>query len=194
MFAALFGAVMSSLDSMLNSASTIFTVDIYGRHLARRTLKPKEAVRIGRIATAAFIVFACLLAPYLAEMGGIYEYMQRVWNFIWPGILAVFLLGLVLPRAPAVGAVITLIITPVCYGGFMIYLERSWQSQAFLNAASGAFLVGCAVMVVSTRCCPLPQPRTLPKAGVVDLEVHPDAKALGAVVIALTVALYIIFW
>ena len=70
MFAALFGAVMSSLDSMLNSASTIFTLDIYSRHVVKKELEPRRAVRIGRIATGVFVVIGCLLAPQLASVGG----------------------------------------------------------------------------------------------------------------------------
>jgi len=194
MFAALFGAVMSTLDSMLNSASTIFTIDIYGRHLARRKLSPKAEVRIGRIVTAVFLVFACLLAPELAQMGGIYEYMQRVWNFIWPGILAVFLLGLVLPKAPPGGAVVALLISPAVYGGLMLYMEWRWQSHAFLNAAAGACIVACAVIVVANRFWPLAEARRLPERHVVALKPHPAAKLYGAVIIALTVTLYILFW
>jgi len=194
MFAALFGAVMSTLDSMLNSASTIFTIDIYGRHIARREMGPKPAVRIGRLATAAFMILACLLAPELANMGGIYEYMQRVWNFIWPGILAVFLLGMLLPRAPSIAATTALVISPVLYGGFMWVLYAVWDSQAYLNAAAGAFIVSCLIMLVYTKWRPLAQPRVLPDAGVVDTTVYAGAKMLGALIVGLTVALYVVFW
>ena len=69
MFAALFGAVMSSLDSMLNSASTIFTMDLYKRHF-RPDADAKQTVKVGRIATAVLVVVACLVAPLPASFGG----------------------------------------------------------------------------------------------------------------------------
>lgn len=194
MFAALFGAVMSSLDSMLNSASTIFTIDIYARHLVRRKLQPKEAVRTGRIAATAFVFFACLLAPSLAQMGGIYEYMQRVWNFIWPGILAAFLLGILIPRAPSAGASLALILSPAVYGLLTIALDRYWNSQAYLNAAAGAFVAACAIIWVYAKRRPLRQARHLPESNMVELTPDPGARLLGAATIVLTLALYAVFW
>ena len=76
----------------------------------------------------------------------------------------------------------------------MIGLDRFWGSHAYLNAAAGAFIVACGAIVFYTKRCPLQQPRSLPDAGVVDLEVYPGAKLFGAVVAALTLALYVVFW
>lgn len=194
MFAALFGAVMSSLDSMLNSASTIFTIDIYGRHIAKKKLKAKTSVRIGRTATAVFVVIGCVLAPQLASVGGIYEYMQLVWNFIWPGILAVFLIGMLSPKAPPKAATIALLISPAIYGGLLVGLDVFFDSQAYLNAAGGAFVLSCLVLLVGARLAPLAEPRVLPDSGAVDLEPAPAAKWAGAVVVMLTISLYIVFW
>lgn len=194
MFAALFGAVMSSLDSMLNSASTIFTIDIYSRHIAKRDLEAKQAVRIGRVATGVFVLFACLLAPQLANLGGIYEYMQRVWNFIFPGILTVFLMGILLPRAPSISATTALIISPIIYGVTMWIQAVVFNSGAYLNAATVSFLLSCALMFWFARYRPLPAPRPLPEKRVVDLAPQPGALLAGLTIIALTVALYIYFW
>lgn len=194
MFAALFGAVMSSLDSMLNSASTIFTLDIYERHVVKEKLEARRAILIGRIATGVFVVIGCLLAPQLSAVGGIYEYMQRVWNFIWPGILAVFLVGMALPRAPARAATVALLISPVAYGLFTVMLDVLYGSQAYLNAAAGAFLLACLVVVAGARFAPLPEARLLPDSGEIDLEPAPSAKWAGGVVVLLTIGLYAVFW
>ena len=194
MFAALFGAVMSSLDSMLNSASTIFTLDIYSRHVVKQELGPRRAIRIGRIATGVFVVIGCLLAPQLASVGGIYEYMQRVWNFIWPGILAVFLMGMVLPRAPQRAATVALLIGPPAYGLLTVVLDVFFDSQAYLNAAAGAFVLSSLAMVVGSRVHPLEEARPLPQSDAVDLEPAPSARWAGAVVVILTVGLYVVFW
>lgn len=69
MFAALFGAVMSSLDSMLNSASTILTMDVVKRHF-RPTATSKQLVRTGRQATAFFVIAGCLWAPFISSFEG----------------------------------------------------------------------------------------------------------------------------
>jgi SSS family solute:Na+ symporter len=188
MFAALFGAVMSSLDSMLNSASTILTIDLYKRHWARVAPSPRRLVVIGRISTAAFAVFACLLAPELRHMGPIYSYMQAAWNFIWPGILAVFALGMLLPRVPAPAAVMGLLMSVPLYALFLW-----WLDGPYLNAAALSFLVTTGAMLVYTVVKP-GEPREIPDRGEVDLRASPAAKLVGGVIVALTVGLYLYFW
>ncbi len=89
MLAAIAGAVISSLASMLNSASTIFTMDVY-----RRMLDPKASQKrlliLGRVATGVFLVAGCLLAPVLANprFGGVFQFIQNNQGYIWPGVVA----------------------------------------------------------------------------------------------------------
>ncbi len=189
MFAALFGAVMSSLDSMLNSASTIFTKDLYERHWARKPPSQRRLVTVGRLATAGFVVFACLLAPELRHMGSIYDYMQQAWNFIWPGVLAAFLWGIVLPRVPSAAAVAGLLAGVPLYALFNLGLD-----VAYLNAAALSFIATSALMLAITWWRPLAEPRMLPDAAAVPLEAAPEARSVGLALIAATAILYIVFW
>jgi SSS family solute:Na+ symporter len=103
MFAALCGAVMSSFNSGINSASTIFTIDLYKKYFKKGTT-PSEEVRVGRIATAVIVVIACLWAPVVSGFEGVFNYIQEIWGFISPGIVAAFLVGLVVKKAPPIAA------------------------------------------------------------------------------------------
>jgi SSS family solute:Na+ symporter len=189
MFAALFGAVMSSLDSMLNSASTIFTKDLYERHWARKPPSQRRLVTVGRLATGSFVVFACLLAPELRHMGAIYDYMQQAWNFIWPGILAAFLWGIVLPRAPSAAGVAGLVAGVPLYAFFNLGL-----GVPYLNAAALSFVVASVLMLLITWRRPLEEPRALPDAAAVKMKPAPGARLAGLALVAATVALYLVFW
>ena len=120
--------------------------------------------------------------------------MQRVWNFIWPGILAVFLMGMVLPKAPPQAATVALLISPPAYGLLTLGLDFFFDSQAYLNAAAGAFVLSSLVLVVGSRVRPLAEARALPHSDAVDLEPAPSAKWGGAVVVILTLGLYAVFW
>ena len=102
MFAALFGAVMSSLDSMLNSAATIFSIDLYKRHL-RPDASSRKLMSVGRVTTGILVVVGCLWAPVVAQAGSVFEYIQMFWGFISPGIVAAFLFGLFRAQNPAAG-------------------------------------------------------------------------------------------
>ncbi|MCK4564955.1 MAG: hypothetical protein KAU94_09810, partial [Verrucomicrobia bacterium] len=114
--AAIFGAVVSSLASMLNSASTIFAMDIYNK--AKKKTTQFELVTVGRICTVAFVLIAILIAPNLGspKFGGIFTFIQEFQGFISPGVLSVFLFGLLVHKAPRSCGTVGLLLNPVLYG------------------------------------------------------------------------------
>ncbi|GAB1858033.1 sodium/sugar symporter [Flavobacteriaceae bacterium MHTCC 0001] len=92
-FAALAAAIVSSLASMLNSTSTIFTMDIYKEYIDKNA-NDKKTVNVGRLSAAIALVIAVLVAPLLDGLGQVFQYIQEFTGLVSPGILAVFLLGL----------------------------------------------------------------------------------------------------
>lgn len=189
LFAALFGAVMSSLDSMLNSASTIFTMDVVKRWV-RPAAGPRDLVRIGRASTAVLVGLACVLAPLPGRFEGVFQYIQLVWGFMSPAVVTVFLFGLLVPRASSVAA------TSALLAGVPVYGALLWWAPdvAFLNHMAITLIVLVAVMAVMTWQAPLLEPRRFEARSRIDLTPDPLATRLGAVVILLTCALYAIFW
>lgn len=119
--AGLMAALMSSLASVFNSCSTLFTVDIYKK--LRPDTDEKKLVRIGQIATVIVVIIGMIWIPIMANISGVlYEYLQKVQSYIAPPITAVFLLGIFHKRINAQGAVITLIAGFVV-GAIRIVLE-----------------------------------------------------------------------
>lgn len=96
--AALAAAIVSSLASMLNSTSTIFTMDIY-RPYINKTATDKQTVSVGRISGAVALVMAMIIAPSLGNLGQAFQFIQEYTGVVSPGILAVFLTGLFWKRA-----------------------------------------------------------------------------------------------
>lgn len=92
-FAALTAAIVSSLASMLNSTSTIFTMDIYKQYI-NKNASDKATVNTGRLSAAAALIIACFIAPFLAGLDQAFQYIQEYTGIVSPGILAVFMLGL----------------------------------------------------------------------------------------------------
>jgi SSS family solute:Na+ symporter len=191
MLAALFGAVMSSLDSMLNSASTIYTMDLHARHL-RPNSSPKELVRVGRIATGVLVLIACTMAPLLADprLGGIFKYIQMFQGFVSPGIVTVFVFGMLVRRTPAIAAMAGLLLNIPVYGLLLWLLP----DVAFLNHMAVTVAALAAAMGVITVLRPRERPADLPTLSTMDLTPSPIAARAGALVIAATVALYVMFW
>lgn len=189
--AALAGAVISSLASMLNSASTIFTMDLYKR-LIKPDAEQKSLVAIGRVTTVLFMIIACLLGPFIGDprFGGVFKFIQEFQGMFSPGILAAFLFGFVVPRAPAAAGIAGMVACPVVYGGMLLFL-REW---AFLNRMAVTFVMVLILMAVVTAAAPLRQPVVMPVNKDFDMKPSRSVTSLGMLVILVTVGLYAYFW
>ncbi|HEX9654774.1 MAG TPA: solute:sodium symporter family transporter [bacterium] len=190
-FAAITGAVISSLASMLNSASTIFTMDLYKRHW-KPDASERSLITMGRLTTGIFVLMGCIIAPMLAnpKFKGIFNYIQEFQGFLSPGVLAAFIFGLFIKRAPASAGVAALVLCPIVYGFLAIF----YSEIAFLNRMAITFGIIIAVMVALTLTRPLTQPVTLPVRKEYDMRPAPAVAWLGGTVIVITLALYVIFW
>ncbi len=106
--AGLLAALMSSLASVFNSCSTLFTVDIYKK--LRPNTPENKLVNIGRIATVIVVILGILWIPIMQNISGVlYEYLQSIQSYIAPPIATVFLLGIFYSRINSKGALATLI-------------------------------------------------------------------------------------
>ncbi len=191
MFAAITGAVMSSLASMLNSAATIFTMDFFKRYLKPDTSQ-KSLVLIGRIMTVLFVVIGCMIAPKLSDpkFSGVFHYIQEFQGYISPGILAAFVFGFIFPKTPPAAGVTALILSPVVYG----FLQWQFGQIAFLNRMMITFILINIVMGIITIIRPLKTPKVMPVRDDIDMTIAPSVKFLGGIVIMGVVMFYIIFW
>ena len=96
--AALAAAIVSSLASMINSTSTIFTMDIYKSTINKKA-DDKQMVKVGRLTGLVALIIAMILAPQLGSLGQVFQFIQEYTGVVSPGILAVFLMGLFYKKA-----------------------------------------------------------------------------------------------
>ncbi|MEN6493391.1 MAG: sodium/solute symporter [Thermoguttaceae bacterium] len=189
-FAAIAGAVISSLASMLNSASTIFTIDLYKRHWVKDASSHALIVQ-GRIMTVVFVVMGCLIAPRLADprFGGVFRYIQEFQGYISPGILAAFVFGFIVKQTPPAAGVAALLVTAPAYG----LLHWQLPQVAFLNRMAIAFGIVLLTMTLITMFKPLEKPKEMPVTSDIDLRPAPSVLWLGMLVIAAVGAFFVIF-
>lgn len=189
--AALLGAVVSSLAAMLNAASTIFAMDIYKKHLAKNATH-KSIVLLGRISVVVFTMVAVFLAPQLGNpkiSNSIFTIIQEGQGFISPGILAVFVFGLLVRKAPHVCGIVGLLTNVVAYGA----LKFMVPSIQFLNRMAICFALCIAVMTLLRLLKPLPEPFAFRHNTTVSIETSKGAKLAGYAVVAVTLLFYVIF-
>ncbi|MAW08766.1 MAG: sodium/sugar symporter [Flavobacteriaceae bacterium] len=124
--AALSAAIVSSLASMLNSTSTIFTMDIY-KSLINKKADDKSMVKVGRLSVLVSLVIAMLIAPQLGNLGQVFQFIQEYTGVVSPGILAVFLMGLFYKRSTN-NAAIWGVILSIPIAMFFKVAPNGWSS------------------------------------------------------------------
>jgi SSS family solute:Na+ symporter len=146
----LLAALMSSLASVYNACSTLFTMDIY------KKIKPdagnKELVRVGRITTAVVVILGMIWIPLMSKISGVlYQYLQSVQSYLAPPIAAVFLLGVFSKRINAKGAY-TAMVAGFIIGVIRIVLElnKDGLSGFWLNFATLNFLYFCIILFLAS--------------------------------------------
>ena len=108
--ASLAAAIVSSLASMINSTSTIFTMDIY-KSLINKQATDDQMVKVGRISGFVALMIALVIAPQLGSLGQVFQFIQEYTGVVSPGILAVFLMGLFYKKATNNAAILGVLIS-----------------------------------------------------------------------------------
>ncbi|SNS19655.1 solute:Na+ symporter, SSS family [Belliella buryatensis] len=189
-FAALTAAIVSSLASMANSTSTIFTMDIYKKYFGQDASEAKQ-VKVGRITAAVAFVIAAIIAPALGQLDQAFQFIQEYTGFISPGVFAIFFFGVFWKKttsnAALVGAALSIPLSVV--------LKFLWPELPFLDRMGIVFLVLAALMIVISLLegKGKDHPKSIDISG--DIFKTSTGFKIGAFIITLiTTALYIVFW
>lgn len=148
--AALSAAIVSSLASMLNSISTIFTMDIYKPYV-NPTAESKKYVNVGRITAVVALFVAIVVSPLLSSMDQMFQYIQEYTGLVSPGILAVFIMGLFWKKATNKGAVWGILLSiPIALAFKILPFEMPFMDQMFYTFLFTMVII----MMVSLTSCP----------------------------------------
>ena len=141
-FAALIAAIVSSLASMSNSISTIFTMDIY-RYLKGNEVSQFNLIKVGRITVVVSLIIAALIAkPLLGSFESIFQYIQNFTGYFSPGIVVIFLVALFWKKATSLSVLIAALIS--LFGSILISIQ--FPELPFIHRMSIVFVlsaVGC---------------------------------------------------
>ena len=213
--AALLGAIVSSLAAVLNATSTLFTMDIYNRYV-KQDARPRQLVAVGRVVIVVLMIVGCVVAASL-DTQSIFAYIQKMQLYVSPGILAAFVFGLLNRKAGRWTGVVGLLVAPVLYGVFstcgwslfpkgLLAVLPTWTGYCaeaakpmemhYLWAASYTLIFTLIVMALYGAFVKMPQAISFEKDEKVSLDLTSSKSALvfGLVVVALTIALYVLFW
>lgn len=197
--AALAAAIVSSLASMLNSTSTIFTLDIYKPYFNRKA-KDRDMVRTGRLTALVALVIAVFIAPQLRNMGQVFQYIQEYTGVVSPGILAVFLTGLFWRGARNKGAIVG-VISSIPIALYFKVGPNQWSSSdlfvvwPFMHQMLATFILSVAVIAIVSVLTQRGKSETDTIKASPHLFRTDKMFNIGASIVCVIVAaLYVIFW
>ncbi|WP_026952651.1 sodium/sugar symporter [Algoriphagus mannitolivorans] len=189
-FAALTAAIVSSLASMANSTSTIFTMDIYTKYFGKDASESKQ-VRVGRITALVAFVVAAMVAPALGQLDQAFQFIQEYTGFISPGVFAIFFFGVFWKKttsnAALVGASLSIPLSVV--------LKLVFPNLPFIDRMGVVFLVLAALMIIISLI--EGKGKDHPNSIDVNKELFKTSIQfkIGAILIAgIIAALYTVFW
>jgi solute:Na+ symporter, SSS family len=189
-FAALTAAIVSSLASMANSTSTIFTMDIYKKYIGKDASETAQ-VRVGRLTAVVAFLVAAVVAPALGQLDQAFQFIQEYTGFISPGVFAIFFFGVFWKKttsnAALVGAALSIPLS--------IVLKIVFPLLPFLDRMGVVFLVLASLMIIISLV--EGKGKDHPKSIEINSQLFKTSSAfkIGAFIITgITAALYIVFW
>lgn len=188
--AVLFGAVLSSFNSALNSASTMFCLNIY-KPIIDNKVSDQKLVFVGKIFGVAIALFAIVVAPMIANApDGLYTFMKSVMGFFNIPTLVVVLMGFATKKTPAIGAKIAIIFFIISYALYKFVFPLPIH---YLHVYGILFVICVIIMLVAGKIAPREVAYVQRDVKEVDLTPWKYAKPVSSVIVTSLVYLYVVF-
>lgn len=187
-FAALVAAIVSSLASMINSISTIFTMDLY--RYVHKSPSEKTLIRTGRFFGALSLVVAVIITPMLSSLEQAFQFIQEFTGFVSPGALAIFVMGFYWKRSEQKGAIAAAIGSFVFSTAFMYFLP----DVSFIDRMGIVFLL-CVLLILAFGLAS--DKKEYGRSIEIDSKLFRTTrafKALSALILLILFFIYYIFW
>jgi len=182
------GAVLSTFNSVLNSAATIFSMDIYKRHLDTG-VKGKQLVKVGKICSAVLAVFAIAVAPMVAQApDGLYQLLQQLNGIFFIPIASIMLAGFFTKNISATGAKAALFV------GLIFYISCTFVFKFdihFVHIWGIEFVLNMVVMYLVSHYYPQEKSFELKDLEIVQMQEWKYTKPLSIVLCVVTILIYI---
>ncbi len=187
--AVMMGAILTTFNSALNSAATVFSLGIYKRYISQ-SASDRSLVRIGKWTSFVLAAFAIIIAPFVANApSGLYQLLQQLNGIFFIPIASVILAGFLFPRVSPQGAKAGLLFGLAFYIVSYFLLEVELH---FVHIWGIEFVLNIIVMHVVSVFYPVYEKFTMKDAGLVSLEPWRFAKLFAVVLVLITLMIYIL--
>ncbi|MGK0499688.1 MAG: SSS family solute:Na+ symporter [Oceanicoccus sp.] len=190
--AVLLGAVFSSFNSLLNSAATLFCLDVY-EPMKKTKVSDAEMIKVAKIASVVIAIFSFIVSPLLQYAPeGLWQVIRIFTGFYNIPVVAVVIIGLFTKRVPGLGAKVAIIFHVIAYGLLQFVFDDIIDIH-FLHLYAILFFIEIAIMLVIGRIKPLPEPWQFERKKTVDLVPWAYALPVSITLFSCIAALYVLF-
>lgn len=187
--AAMFGAILSTFNSLLNSSSTLFALDAYKP--MHPDIEEKDLIRVSKIFGSIVAVLCMFIAPWIMNAsGGVFAYFQTINGFFNVPIFTIVLIGFIKKDVPAIAAKIGLAFFVIVYGVLQFVIK---PDLFYLHQSGILFVITCIIMLVIGKIAPQKTPFAMEKVEDVDVTPWKYRFTASGAVIALMIDTYVIF-
>ncbi|MBN1465282.1 solute:sodium symporter family transporter [candidate division KSB1 bacterium] len=187
--AVVMGAVLSTFNSVLNSAATIFSVGIYKKHLNKNAGEAK-LVRVGKLTSSILAIFAIMVAPLVADAPeGLFQLLQQLNGIFFIPVASIILAGFFLPKISAMGAKVSIFVGLAFYVTMTFILKVNIH---FVHVWGIEFILNLIVMFIFSYLYPVQRTFNITDVKVVDIQQWKYAKVTGFILLSITILIYIL--
>ncbi|WP_109434709.1 solute:sodium symporter family transporter [Aquimarina sp. AU119] len=192
--AVLFGAILSSFNSALNSSVTLFGIDIYKEYFNKEA-NEKQIVKAGKSFGILLAVLAMFVAPFLAQAGSIFEYLQQVNGCYSIPILSIIVVGYLTKKVPAIAANVAIVLGALLYITFIILNSTIMKDDFphFLHVMAILFILNVIIMLIIGKLYPREEAYKQEYTKEVDITPWRYTKIVGVIVCLIVISTYIYF-
>jgi SSS family solute:Na+ symporter len=193
--AVLFGAILSSFNSVLNSSVTLFGIDVYKQHINKEAAE-KTVVKYGKTFGVILAIAAMFIAPLIANAGSLFDYLQKINGIYSIPILTIIIVGYLTKYVPAIAAKIGLVSGCLLYIIYLlidIYAPETFSSLHFLDIMAILFALNVAIMLLIGKIKPRKEPYVQVYTKQVDITPWKYVNITGFIISLIVVLIYIYF-
>jgi len=193
--AVLFGAILSSFNSVLNSSVTLFGIDIYKQHI-NKDANEKTVVKYGKTFGVVLAFAAMFIAPLIANAGSLFDYLQKVNGIYSIPILTIIIVGYTTKYVPAIAAKIGLVSGCLLYIAYMLidaFSPEIFASLHFLDICAILFVLNVVIMLIIGKLKPREEPYIQEYTKQVDITPWKYTKQTSIAICIIVVGVYIYF-
>ena len=215
--AVLFGAILSSFNSVLNSSVTLFGIDVYKQHIIKDAPEA-TVVKYGKIFGVCLALAAMFIAPFIANAGSLFSYLQEINGLYSIPIFTIIVVGYLTKRVPAIAAKIGIISGSLMYIFSQFWLKPNMIDSAveaakasgvtdvealrmvevgayphYLHVMAILFVANIIIMLIIGKIYPRKEPFVLEYTKQVSIEPYKYVKQVGIIICLIVVGIYIYF-